>query len=52
MYIVTSSVTLVHSYIHVTVRSIDYILLHSVHCVSIKEKELVKVLQLKYPTIS
>ena len=42
MYIATGFVTLVHSYIQVTARSIDYIL----------ETELVKVIQLKYPTIS
>ena len=42
MYIATGFVTLVHSYIQVTARSIDYIL----------ETDLVKVIQLKYPTIS
>ena len=43
--------TLVHSYIQVTARSIDYILLARASGVSMW-KQLVKVLQLKYPTIS
>ena len=47
MYIATGFVTLVHSYIQVTARSIDYILF-----VSALWKQLVQVLQLKYPTIS
>ena len=43
--------TLVHSYIQVTARSIDYILFVRTLDVSMW-KQLVKVLQLKYPTIS
>ena len=51
MYIATGFVTLVHSYIQVTARSIDYILFVRTLDVSMC-KQLVKVLQLKYPTIS
>ena len=51
MYIATGFVTLVHSYIQVTARSIDYILFVRALGVSMW-KQLVKVLQLKYPTIS
>ena len=49
--IVTCFVTLVHSYIQVTAKSIDYILFVRALGVSMWE-ELVQVLQLKYPTIS
>ena len=49
--IATCFVTLVHSYIQVTAKSIDYILFVRALGVSMWE-ELVKVLQLKYPTIS
>ena len=51
MYIMTGFMTLVHSYIQVTARLIDYILFVRALDVSMW-KQLVKVLQLKYPTIS
>ena len=51
MYVATGFVTLVHSYIQVTARSIDYILFVRALDVSMW-KQLVKVLQLKYPNIS
>ena len=47
----TGFMTLVHSYIQVTARLIDYILFVRALDVSMW-KQLVKVLQLKYPTIS
>ena len=50
-YIVTDFLTLVHSYIQVTPRLIDYILF-VMALVASMWKQLVKVLQLKYPTIS
>ena len=51
MYIATGFVILVHSFIQVIARAIDYILFIRALGVSMW-KQLVKVLQLKYPTIS
>ena len=51
MNIATGFVTLVHSYIQVTVRLIDYILFVRALGQGMW-KQLIKVPQLKYPTIS
>ena len=51
MYIATGFVILVHSFIQVIARAIDYILFIRALGVSMW-KQLVKVLQLKYSTIS
>ena len=52
MYIATGFVTLVHSYIQVTVRSIDYILFVRALGVTMWKQSWLKWFQLKYPTIS